>query len=208
MNAEYVYIFDLVNSLKKDNRFLSEDIAKNNLEESLSKGVLVKGTKLDVVSLDYLNPFSKKMGTWYYYKCPICFCKARKIYITEGNRVGCRKCSKIKNRRKVTTSADRVLRIQEYVYEVVKGNVSPKRKKKLIGSIASHYEQLDDVYKLAYNNFVFKSLQDWCLETLRDNNLENPYKEALRDVLKKIKDGRKILVKTGLSSSRNKKYEI
>ena len=125
-----------------------------------------------------------------------------------GNTVACRKCLKIKSKRKVNTHVDRVFRIHENVMEIMLGKVSPNRKKRLIKEIATHYDKLDTSYKLAYNNFVFKGLQDWCLEQLRDDLKEKPYKDAMRDVLKKLQDSKKILIKSGLGISRNKEYGI
>lgn len=208
MKLEWINIFDLLADLKVNYKFLTKEDAKVQLDETLSKGVLFKGSLLEVVSLEYLNPLSKKMGTWYYFKCPKCLKNARKIYVTEGERVACRKCSKIKNKRKISTQADRVFRIQEYACEVLQGKVSPKRKKSLIDNIVSHYDKLDSSYKLAYNNFVFRSLQDWCLENLRDDSLEKPYRDAMKDVLQKLRDSKKILVKSGMSISRNEDYGI
>ena len=75
----------------------------------------------------------------------------------------------------------------------------------MISYIVTHYNALDNKYKMAYNTFVFKHLQNWCLDTLMDKDKSQDYKKAIRDVLAILRDSKKILSKTTLIKT---KYDV
>jgi hypothetical protein len=205
---EFIDINEIRKGISDQYKLLSQIETDSKIENILSKGVLFKNTEIKVIIQNYHNHLAGRMCYWYYLVCPVCNARCRKIYVTEGNKLACRKCSKIKAKFKPNSQADRVLRIQMYLNELFDRNITAKRRKQLIKNITIHYQQLDSTYKMIYNTIAFKELQKWCLEASHDKNKSADYKKATSDMLKKLRDIRKVLVSSGLSISKNDKLEI
>ena len=206
---DYVDINDIVRNIKNKNKILPPKDLKDLLESKMSKGVLFKNILFDIILLDFDNPFTEKEARWYYFKCPLCGDRVRKIYSVNDSKIACRKCCKIRNKFKVNTHADRVFRIQTHLGELFSGKkISSKKKSLLIQHIVDHYNKLDEKYRFAYNTYIFTEIQNWCLDRISDESKSKDYKEAVYDMLDILKNTRKILVKSGLANPKNKKLKI
>jgi len=95
-----------------------------------------------------------------------------------------------------------------YLNELFNKHITAKKRRQLIKNVTSHYQQLDSKYKMIYNTIAFKELQKWCLEASNDKGNSAEYKKAVRDMIKILRDIRKVLVFSGLSVSKNNKLEI
>lgn len=206
---EYIDINSIVREIKSNHALETVERTKEIVFDNLINGVTFRGKTIGITYRDYQNKFSNNIGRWYYFKCPVCEKNSRKMYVSDTQRVGCRKCCKIKSKTKINTQADRIFRIQNYLSELYLGKkITAKRKKQLINFIINHYNSLDPKYRFAYNTFVFKEIQNWCLDNLHNDEKNKDYKEAVKDMLSILRDSRKILVKSGLANSKNKKLEI
>lgn len=199
-----------INGIRKD---LKEEYkldldADEKIRNILSNNVSFKNTEIRVLIQDYYNHLAGRTCQHYYFVCPECQSNCRKLYVTGNSKVACRKCSKIKSKFKVNSQADRVIRIQMYLNELFNKHITAKRRKQLIKNITTHYQQLDSKYKMIYNTVAFKELQKWCLEASNDSSKSADYRKALKDMLKVLRDVRKVLVFSGLSVSKNDKLEI
>jgi len=201
IKINYIDIHDVWRDEKNKHSFETLEETKRLVHDSLLNGIFFKDRKIEVTFVEFDNPLANKKGIWYYFICPQCEKKVKKLYVPERNKVACRKCSKIGNKLHINTDADRIFKIQGYLLEVM-GNkkLSLRRKKQLINYIVSHYNRLDNRYKLAYNTFAFRGLQEWCLDNLNDKDKGKEYKEAMRDVLKILREIKKILIESGLSN--------
>ena len=207
MILEYISIFNFIKELKKNYPSLTKEDMRLKLRDMISKGALYRGKHLKIVYQEVYNGLMGSHSDWYYFVCPLCSKRSRKIYYLD-NKIGCRKCLKIKNMRNVNTSSDRIMRMQENLSAIFSGKMSSAKKRKLLNDTINHYAKLDEGYKLAYNTFVFRALQDWCLEKLREKDNSSDYRKAVKDVLGILQDSRKIIIKSGLGIPRNKKIGI
>jgi len=205
---DYIDINDIRKDLKEKYKLLSQVDTDAKIESILSQGVLYKGKDIKVIIQDYHNHLAGRTCQWFYFTCPECKANCRKLYVTEYNKIACRKCSKIKSKFKVNSQADRVLKIQMYLNELFNKHITAKKRRQLIKNVTSHYQQLDSKYKMIYNTIAFKELQKWCLEAANDKGNSAEYKKAVRDMIKILRDIRKVLVFSGLSVSKNNKLEI
>jgi len=205
---EYLDINELRKDLKKNYKFDSVLETEEKLKDSLSKGVLFKNRLIKTLIRDYYNHLAGRTCSWYFFICPDCQKPCRKLYVTGNNKVACRRCSKIKEKLKVRTQTDRIMRIQMYFSELLNKRITAKKRRLLIRNITNHYQQLDSKYKMIYNTVAFKELQKWCLSTVSDSDKSKEYKKAVNDMLKKLRDVRKILVFSGLSISKNNNLKI
>jgi len=208
-SLEYIDINEIRSNLKDKYKLdlLVDSDAK--IEEVFANGIVYKNKEIKVVYQDYHNHLAGKECRWYYFTCPECKARCRKLYVTGSvEKVACRKCSKIKSKLKVNTPADRVIKIQMYLNELFQGHLTAKRRRQLIKNITLHYQQLDSKYKMIYNTVAFKELQNWCLNAAMDKNKSDDYKAAVKDMTKILRDIRKVLVFSGLSISKNDKLEI
>jgi len=203
---EYLDINALRRELKEKYKLLPD--CEEKIEEIFNRGVLFKNTEISVVIKEYYNHLAGRDCKWYYFTCPKCTKNCRKLYVTGNLDVACRVCSKIKDKLKVSSQVDRVLKIQMNLTELFRKNITAKRRRSLIKDITIHYQQLDDQYKMAYNTIAFKELQKWCLENSNDKDKSAGYRKASKDMLKILRDIRKMLVFSGLSISRNEKLKI
>jgi hypothetical protein len=206
---EFIDITEITRDIKKQNKFVTQEEMPDLLDSKLLNGVIFKDTLLDIIKLPFNNPFLGKEAYWYYFKCPECGKKSRKIFFINKSKIACRKCCKIKNKLKVNTQSDRVLKIQQYLSELFNSeNLTNRKKNKLVEYIVTHYNRLDDKYRFAYNTYIFTEIQNWCLDSLENKNNSNDYKKAVNDMLSILQHTRKILVKSGLANPKNKKLKI
>jgi len=205
---EYLDIHELVKDLKDKYKFQTKAATDAKIIDVLSKGVLFKNKDIKVVVQDYYNHLAGRDCQWFYFICPECKARCRKLYVTENIKVACRKCSKIKEKFKANTQADKVIKIQMYLSELFNKKITAKKRRQLIKNITKHYEHLDSTYKMVYNTVAFKELQKWCLTANNNKDNSPEYKEAVKDMIKILRDIRKVLVFSGLSTSKNKKLEI
>jgi len=205
---EYIDINDIRKDLKEKYKLLTQSATDDKIEDIFSKGVLFKNVDIKVVKQDYHNHLAGRKCSWYYFTCPECKARCRKLYVTDYNKVACRKCSKIKSKFKVNSQTDRVIKIQMYLSELFNKHITAKKRRQLIKNITVHYQQLDSKYKMIYNTIAFKELQKWCLDSANDKGKSDDYRKAVRDMIKILRDIRKVLVFSGLSVSKNDKLEI
>lgn len=174
----------------------------------LMKGVSFRNTDIKVDIQDYYNHLAGRTCQHFYFICPECLARCRKIYVGDNNKLACRKCSKIKSKFKVNSQADRVLRIQLYLGELLNKHITSKKRKQLVKNITNHYQELDSKYKMMYNTIAFKELQKWCLVAVQNKEKSSDYKKAAKDMLIILRDIRKVLVFSGLSISKNDNLKI
>jgi len=205
---EYIDINELRKDLKDKYKFYTQTSTDDKIRSELTKGIFFKNTTVKVTVQDYHNHLAGRTCQWFYFTCPECKARCRKLYVTGNNKVACRKCSKIKAAFKTNTQADRVIKIQMYLNELFNKHITAKKRKQLIKNITKHYQHLDSKYKMIYNTVAFKELQKWCLETSNDKSKSDEYKKAVKDMLKILRDIRKVLVFSGLSISKNEKLKI
>ena len=206
---DYIDINIIRSDLKEKYKLLNLNDTDSKIEGIFAKGILFKNTDIKVVFQDYHNHLAGRMCRWYYFTCPDCKARCRKLYVTGYvDKVACRKCSKIKSKLKVNTPADRVIKIQMNLNELFNKHITAKRRRQLIKNITLHYQQLDSKYKMIYNSIAFKELQGWCLDAAIDKNKSDEYKKAVKDMTKILRDIRNVLVFSGLSISKNDKLEI
>jgi len=206
---EMVNIDSLVRSLKQKYKIETKEQISEIIANSLASGVSFRNQIIKTHQKKYFNKFTKIEESRYYFKCPQCDSPVRNIYSAVNEDLGCRKCCKIKSKSRVNSQADRVLKIQKYLHELFSGKkLSSKKKRQLTNYIVNHYNSLDDKYKLAYNTFVFKELQNWCLDKIVDNATSLEYRKAVKDVLGILKSSKKILVRTGLAKPSKKEFKI
>ena len=205
---DYIEINEVRNGLKDKFTYFSVADTESKIQDAFAKGVKFKDTVLKIVHQDYHNHLAGRVCTWYFFTCPDCKARCRKVYSTQNNKVACRKCSNIKTVQKPFTSIDKVLRIQEHLTELFGRDLTANRRRHLIKHITSNYNGLNDKYKMVYNTIAFKELQKWCLDGTQDSSRSPEYREALDDVIKILRDLRKVLVFSGLSLSKNKNLKI
>ena len=202
----YIDINEIVRDIKEKYKLYPVEEVSEIISSNIKEGFQFKGQLLKAVSDEFFNPLSNKKSNWFHFLCPQCGKKAKKLYIINEKDIKCRNCSKIRNKSKVNTQADRIIQIQKYISEIYKNKgLSGKQKNRMIKFIVAHYNALDSKYKMAYNTFVFKNLQNWCLDTLMDKSKSLEYKKAIRDVLSILRDSKKILSKTTLIKT---KYDV
>ena len=209
MNSlEYIEINEIHRELKEEYKLLTQADTDTKIEDRLSKGILFKNVKISVDTLKSYNHLAGRVCALYYFICPVCKKRCRKLYVTENSKIACRTCSKIKNKFEGKTQADRIMKIQMYLHGLFNSKITAKKRRMLIKNIITHYQKLDDTYKMRYNTVAFKELQKWCLEAsiAKDNSSE--YKKAAKDMLKILRNIRKVLVFSGLSISKNNKLTI
>ena len=207
-SLEYIDVNDLRKELKEKYKLLSQVDTDDKIRGIFAKGILFKNVEIKVIPQDYHNHLAGRACVWYYFTCPVCSARCRKLYVTGNNQVACRKCSKIKSKFKVNSQADRVLKIQMYLNDLFNKHITAKKRRQLIKNITIHYQQLDSKYKMIYNTIAFKELQKWCLDANNDKNNSDEYRRAVKDMIKILRDVRKVLVFSGLSVSKNDKLEI
>jgi len=205
---EYIDINIIRKNLKDKYKFQTQTVTDASIRDELCKGVLFKNINIKVTVQDYHNHLAGRTCQWYYFICPECKARCRKLYVTGNTKVACRKCSKIKAAFKANTQADRVIKIQMNLNELFNKSLTAKKRRQLTKNITKHYQHLDSKYKMVYNTVAFKELQKWCLEASNDKGNSVDYKLAAKDMLKILRDIRKVLVFSGLSISKNDKLEI
>jgi hypothetical protein len=202
----YIDINEIVRGIKETHKLRPIEEVNAIILNSINEGFRFEGQLIKAVANEFYNPLASKQGNWFHFLCPKCSKKAKKLYILNNRDVMCRGCSKIRNKTRVNTQADRIVRIQKYITEIFKNRgLSSKQKNRMIKFIVTHYNALDSKYKMAYNTFVFKHIQNWCLDILQDKEKSSEYKKAIRDVLGVLRDSKKILSKTDLIKT---KYEV
>ena len=199
-----------INTIRGDLRkkYSLEIDSDNKVRDILLKGVSFRNTELKVDIQDYYNHLAGRTCQHFYFICPECLVRCRKIYVSDNNKLACRKCSKIKSKFKVNSQADRVLRIQLYLGELFNKHITSQKRKQLVKNITNHYQELDSKYKMMYNTIAFKELQKWCLAAVQNKETSSDYKKAAKDMLVILRDVRKVLVFSGLSISKNDKLKI
>jgi hypothetical protein len=196
---DYIEINELIRSEKEKHKFETVEKTNEIVHETVLKGFVFKDHLIKTTYTDFHNKLANKMCKWHFFLCPKCDKRARKIYADHYNQIGCRTCLKIKERFRTVSKSDRILKIQHYLSELFGNpNLSPKKRKKYINYVVTHFGNLDIKYKTAYNTFVFSGLQNWCLDALHDKNHSDDYRKAVKDVLRKLKDAKKILVQSKL----------
>lgn len=203
---EHIDINVIRNDLLKEHHL--EINSDDKVREILLKGVSFRNKEIKVETQEYYNHLAGRSCHHYYFICPECLAKCRKIYVGDTDKLACRKCSKIKSKFKVNSQADRVLRIQIYLGELFNKHITSKKRKQLVKNISNHYQELDSKYKMMYNTIAFKELQKWCLVASQDKNNSSDYKKATRDMLAILREIRKVLVFSGLSVSKNDNLKI
>jgi len=209
MEIASVDIFALIRSIKRKHKFETPVRMLEILQDTFEGGVSFRGVILDTTYTSFFNKFSNREGCHFYFKCPLCSARALKIYSVSSVPAGCRKCCKIKSRKNGNSQAERVMKLQGYLGELISGKrLSFKKKKQLMGFVIEHYNKLDDKYKYAYNTFVFKEIQNWCLDRIVDEGKSSEYKKAVKDMLSILRDSKKILTNTKLVSVSKKDLKI
>lgn len=207
--VELVDIDSLIRSIKSNYRLESKDRIREIIFTSLDAGVSFRNQIIKTTFKKYNNKLTNSEETRYYFRCPQCDSPVRKMYALDNDELGCRKCCKIKTKTKINSQADRILKIQKYMHDLFNGQkLSTKKKRQLTNYIINHYNNLDAKYRFAYNTFVFKEIQNWCLTMLGDNSNSKDYKEAVKDMLGVLKASKTILVKTGLAKTKKKDFKI
>lgn len=208
---DYIDINEIRRGQKEKYKTETSEKTEEIIFNKLSKGVLYRGKLIEVVYKKFFNPLSNRENCWYYFICPECGKRAIKLYLAGNNKIGCRKCSKIKNKSLARSQNERIFKISSHIADIFNRNkvISKKKRKQLLNDILNHYNNLDERYKLAYNSMMFKELQNWCLDTInKDDSKSKEYKKALKDILKILGDVRKVLVQSGLSIAKNKNLKI
>lgn len=195
----YIDINEIIRDIKSSNKFKTEEEVTEIILKNISEGFVFEGKTIKAVAREFFNPLASKKSNWYHFLCPKCGKKAKKLYIQNNREVQCRECSKIRNKSKVNTQADRIIQIQKYINEIFNNKkLSEKQKSRMMQYIVKHYQSLDDKYKMAYNTFVLKNLQNWCMDTILNESLSKDYRLAIKDVLRILKDSKKVLSRTAL----------
>lgn len=211
-NLEYIVISDITHQLKEKYKFLPLEEANQYIEESLDKGIYFKNSLIKTVHIPFYNKLIQKQTKRYYFVCPECKKNSAKIlWDNITGKVACTLCLGIKSTltaARPKSSQAKILKIQEFVNELLSGNISVKRRKKLLAYIVDNYAGLDNKYKLFYNTFIFKELQNWCLDILSSGDKPKEYQKAVKDILVFLKSARVILANTKLSGVKNKNLEI
>lgn len=208
IKLNYISIYKIVENIKKDYKFQSKEEIRDIVKRIVSEGVIFKDCLIKTFSKSYYNKFSELYDFQHYFICPKCDKNVRKIYFLEKDNLGCRKCCKIKSKTKINSQADKILRIQKYMGDLFSPDISSKKKRQLSKNIINHYNKLDDKYKFAYNTFVFKEMQNWCLDNLINKNVSSDYKKAIKDMLEILQSSKKILVGTGLAKKNKKDFNL
>lgn len=194
VEMSYIDINEIIRGIKEKNNFMPLEEVEQIIKTNIESGFRFEGQLIKAVYKEFFNPLSNKDSNWFHFLCPRCSRKAKKLYITNNREVMCRECSKIRNKSRVNTQADRVMRIQKYISEIYRNkDLSTKQKNRMIKYIVNHYNALESKYKMAFNNFIFKHLQSWCSEILTDKEKSQEYKRAIKDVLTMIRDAKKII---------------
>ena len=205
MEIESIDINHIIRSIKKKYPSESKDRIREIVSTSVLAGVSFRNQIISTSRSAYQNKITSTEEHRFYFICPKCDSPVRKIYAIISKEIGCRACTRLKAKTSVNTQADRVMKIQKYIHELYNGHsLSYKKKTQLTNFIINHYNSLDDKYKFAYNTFVFKELQNWCLDTLVSKSISPDYKKAIKDVLTILKSSKQILVKTGLAKTNKK----
>lgn len=198
-HISYIDINEIVRGIKDTHNLRPIGEVTEIILSNIESGFRFEGQLIKAVADEFYNPLANKKGNWFHFLCPKCSRKAKKLYILNNRSVMCRECSKIRNKMRVNTQADRIIRIQKYISEIFKNKgLSSKQKNRMIKHIVTHYSALDSKYKMAYNTFVFKHIQSWCLDVMSDKEKSSEYKKAIKDVLGVLRDSKKILSKTAL----------
>lgn len=209
IKIEYISIFDVTKKIKEDYPNSSKKDIVVIIRDILMKGVIFKNIHLNIISKNFYNKFSEVNDYKHYFLCPSCQKKVRKIYYIENDKTACRSCCKIKSKTKINSQADRIIKIQKSMHELMSSqNLSTKKKNKIKRIIINNYNSLDDRYKFAYNTFVFKEIQNWCLDTLIDKEKSKDYKKAVKDMLDILRSSKTILIKTNLVKVSKKDLKI
>jgi len=206
INASYIDINQILSSLKEKYKLETVEDTPNIIESELNRGVIFNGTFIKVTSIEFFGPLIKKNCKLFFFECPKCKKRVRKIF-AEGNRVaGCRKCSKMIKQTTTRTQADKIIYIQKNINELLDKSkfISKKKKSTLQSNIIKQYNNLNPAYKSTYNGFMFKEIQNWCISELTSEKSKE-YKQAIKDMLEILRDSRKILVKTGLMTPKKNK---
>lgn len=178
------------------------------VRDILLKGISFRNKDIKIETQDYYNHLAGRDCQQFYFICPECLAKCRKLYVGENDKLACRTCSKIQNKFKVQTQTDRVLRIQMYLGEMLNKHITAKKRRLIVRNITKHYQELDERYKMMYNTIAFKELQKWCLNANQDKSKSNDYRKATKDMLVILRDIRKVLVSSNLSISKNDNLKI
>ena len=199
--AESLDMDKLCTAIKKQHRLDPKEVTNQIIEDTLCKGVIFKERLLATTFSEFDNPFTDGKSRWYYFICPECKKKAKKIYFIP-NKVGCRTCLKLRDKLKVQTDSDRILRIQTYLSEIFNGknSISPKRKKLLVSHIINHYNDLGDRYKLGHNALIFKELEKWCYNIAGNKDYSPEYRKAISDIRTILETAKQIMLKTKVMS--------
>jgi hypothetical protein len=208
IKLEFISIYKIVQNIKNEYKFQSKEEIRDSVKNILSEGVFFKNHLIKTFSKNYYNKFSELNDFQHYFRCPKCDSNVRKIYFLDKDNLGCRKCCKIKSKTKINSQADKILRIQKYMGDIFSPEISSKKKRQLSKNIINHYNKLDDKYKFAYNTFVFKEIQNWCLNNLTQKNLSSDYKKAIKDMLEVLQNSKKILIETGLAKKNKKDFNL
>ena len=205
-HIEYININVVCSDLKKKYIGLTVIEREKEVLKELSEGIKFKDIFVNISSSPFFNPLANRENRWYFFVCPSCQKNVRRLYFI-ANILKCGKCHKYadKYQVKISTPSDKMLRIQDYLNMLLDTNsgLTTKKKKQYMALIEKHYTELDPLYKKTFNNFLIKGLTSWCSETLKDKEKSDDYKEALGDVLKKLKMMKFILVQKKMKKEKD-----
>ncbi len=164
--------------------------------EKFKKGIVIKGTHLNMIPLDFYNPMWDKNYTWWYFECPICKRKTWKIYIMDEEEIKCGRCRKKYIEYKTRNNSAAVIsKIQYYIRRLYEEKATFRARSKWIRIITKFYNKLGSEYQ-PDSMIVFRELQTWCEGILNKKDRSPEYREAIRDVLTRLSYIRAIFIKT------------
>lgn len=168
----------------------------------LEKGVVFCNVHVKITKAGYHNHFSNKQEFWYFFECPACKTRVKKIFFYT-NKVVCNHCSNIKKKRDMPIKGQRgkIFRLKNNLTRLFQGkdSLSAKKKKLLLNNAIKHFGGLEPQYKMAYNTLIFKELLNWCAFTLQNKEKSKDYKSAIKDMLELLKSGKEILIRSKLA---------
>lgn len=193
----YIDINEVIRGIKDKNKLITFDEISEILKTNFSEGKIIKDKSVGIIETKFFNPLAGRDVCLYYFACPKCGKKARKLYIMPGREVVCRICSKIRNKNRVNTNTDRVLKIQKYMHEIFNNKeLSNSQKNRMASDIQKHYDALPQKYKIGQTSFIIKNVQVMCSILLQDKSKTPDYKKAIKDVMSLIKTSKLIIAKT------------
>lgn len=188
---ESVSIFDVLSNIKQDNPFVLKEDMDSVIKSTLSNGVTYKNTNIKVVGSDpYHNKISNREAVFYYYICPHCQKRCRKLYyipqgVKKRSGVLCRYCGNIRGSR-ADTSKNRLHNSYYSLMRILMGGITQKKKHQLLSSVINNATKSSPDTRDHYIAVVMSTFQKFLISKLTSGEGKE-YNRAVKDMLEVIR---------------------